>query len=134
MRLLDVIPVHINVSPHHIHRLMPEYALQRKYIRAILYGHLSESMTESMGRTSDVIYASHVAVLGDSAANAISIHLLVVVRNKKPFDRRISPRLQISLEQTFSLRLNRHEPILAVFARDKYLIILRPNVVKTYVA
>src|SRR5690625_2243979 len=134
MRLLDVIPVHINVSPHHIHRLMPENTLQRKYIRAILYGHLSESMTESVGRTSDVIYASHAAVLGDSATNAISIHLLVVVRNKKPFDRRMSACLRIPFEQAFSLRLNRHEPILAILARDKYLIILRANIVNPNIA
>src|SRR5699024_886719 len=134
MRLLDVIPVHINVSPHHIHRLMPENALQRKYIRAILNGHLRESMTESMGRTSDVIYAGHASIFGDPAADAIPIHLLVVVRNKEPFDRRMSARLQISLEQTFSLRLNRHEPIFAVFARDKYLIILRPNIVNLNIA
>src|SRR5699024_7714566 len=133
-RLLHVISEHIDVSPHHIHRLMPENALQRKYIRAILYGHLRKSVAESMGRTSDVIYAGHATILGDSAANAISIHLLVVMRNKKPFDRRFSPRLQVSFEQTFSLRLNRNEPILAILARDKYLIIFRSNVVKAYVA
>src|SRR5690625_875888 len=134
MRMLNVIPVHINVSPHHIHRLMPENTLQRKYIRAILYGHLRESMTESMGRTSDVIYAGHAAVLGNPAANAIPIHLLVVMRNKKPLDRRISPRLQISFEQALGLRLNRNEPILAILARDKYLIILRANIVNLNIA
>src|SRR5699024_2109129 len=129
MRLLDVIPIHVDVSSHHIHRLMPEYALQRKYIRAVLYRHLRESMAESMGRTSDVIYAGHAPILGDSAANAIPIHLFVVMRNKKPIDGRMSACLHIPLEQAFSLRLNRHEPIFAVLARDKYLIILRANIV-----
>src|SRR5699024_5932627 len=134
MRLLDVIPVHINISSHHIHRLMPENTLQRKYIRSILYGHLSESMAESVWRTSDVIYTGHASILGDASANAIPIHLLVVVRNKKPIDRRMSACLHISLEQAFSLRLNRHEPILAVLARDKYLIILRANIVNLNIA
>src|SRR5699024_5653170 len=134
MRLLDVIPIHVDISPHHNHRLMPENTLQRKYIRAILNGHLRESMAESMGRTSDVIYASHAPILGDSAANAIPIHLLVVVRNKKPLDGRMSACLHISLEQAFSLRLNRHEPIFAVLSRDKYLIILRPNIVYANIA
>src|SRR5699024_7819146 len=134
MSLLDVIPVHIDISPHHIHRLMPEDTLQRKYIRAILYGHLRESMAESMGRTSDVIYAGHAPVLGDPATNAVPIHLLVVMRNKKPIDRRMSARFQISLEQAFGLRLNRYEPIFAVLSRDKYLIILRPNIVYANIA
>src|SRR5690625_5274406 len=134
MSLLDVIPVHIDIYPHHIHRLMPENTLQRKYIRAILYGHLRESMTESMGRTSDVIYAGHASMLGDASANAIPIHLLVVMRNKKPIDGRMSACLHIPLEQAFSLRLNRNEPIFAVLARDKYLIILRANIVNLNIA
>src|SRR5690625_385016 len=134
MRLLDVIPVHIDISSHHIHRLMPENTLQRKYIRSILYGHLSESMAESVWRTSDVIYAGHATILGNPAANAIPIHLLVVVRNKKPIDGRMFACLHISLEQAFSLRLNRHEPIFAVLSRDKYLIILRPNIVYAIIA
>src|SRR5699024_2981463 len=104
------------------------------YIRSILYAHLSESVTKSMRGTSNIFDISHTPILGDSAANAISIHLLVVMRNEKPFDRRFSPRLQVSFEQTFSLRLNRNEPILAILARDKYLIIFRSNVVKAYVA
>src|SRR5699024_8803908 len=134
MRLLDVIPIHVDVSSHHIHRLMPENALQRKYIRSILYGHLTESMPESMGRTSDVIYAGHASILGDASANAIPIHLFVVMRNKKPIDGRMSACLHISLEQAFSLRLNRNEPIFAVFARDKYLIILQSNIVNLNIA
>src|SRR5690625_276506 len=134
MRLLHVISEHIDVSPHHIHRFMSENPLQRKYVRSILYAHLGESVAKCMRTTSHILNISHAPILGDSPTNAISIHLLVVMRNKKPFDRRFSPRLQVSFEQTFSLRLNRNEPILAILARDKYLIIFRSNVVKAYVA
>src|SRR5699024_2787108 len=134
MRLLHVISEHIDVSPNHIHRFMSENPLQRIYIRSILYSHLSESVTKSMRGTSNIFVISHIPILGDAATNAISIHLLVVVRNKKPFDRRISPSLQVSFEQALGLRLNRNEPILAILARDKYLIILRANIVNLNIA
>src|SRR5699024_7866307 len=90
VRLLHVISQHIDVSPNHIHRFMSENPLQRKYIRSILYAHLGESVAKCMRTTSHILNISHAPILGDSPTNAISIHLLVIVRNKEPIDGRSS--------------------------------------------
>src|SRR5699024_2571475 len=134
MRLLHVIYEHIDVSPNHIHRFMSENPLQRKYIRSILYAHLSESVTKSMRGTSNIFDISHTPILGDSPTNAISIQLLVIVRNKKPIDGRSSSRLDITIERPKSLRLNRNQPILTVLSPNKYLSILRAYVLNFEIA
>src|SRR5690625_4212165 len=97
---------------------MPEYPLQRKYVGAILNGHFSEGMPTSMRTTADVFYVRHAPIRGDTPPLAITIHLFVIMRNKQPIYRRIAPRFNISVEQSFGLRLNRNESIFAVLALD----------------
>src|SRR5690625_7397418 len=95
MSLFYLVIKQVDITSTHIERLMPQFLLQLEYLGDILHSHFSECMAKSMRTTSYVINTSHASIFRNSTTDAIAIHLLVILRNKKPIDGRIASCLQI---------------------------------------
>src|SRR5699024_2032965 len=95
--VLYVTSEHIYVSPNHIKRFMAEYALERKNIRPVLYGHLRKGMTESVRRAPHVFDVCLTTILSNTPTHTIPIHFLIIYRNKQPIDRRRTSCVEITL-------------------------------------
>src|SRR5699024_80443 len=106
-----------------------DYLRHRDELGAIFDGHLGERMPERMRTASNVINTRHSAIFNRSPANAVAVHLLIIMRNKKVINIGLAARFNIIAKHSPSLRLKRYETIIAVFSSYKNLIIGKSNVI-----
>src|SRR5690625_1716805 len=95
MCLFYLVSKQLDITSNHIDQRTPQFLLQLEYTGDILHAHFSECTAKSMRTTSYVINTSHASIFRNSTTDAIAIHLLVILRNKKPIDGRIASCLQI---------------------------------------